>query len=218
MPSTEIYTLSLHDALPISAHRLLGKLPAELRSDPDAKALEEMCDCTHIDIVHLINRPGAYSSSSKDYEFSRATMRWRWNAGLEDRKSTRLNSSHSSISYAVHRDLHSFPTRRSSDLGASPAGQAPGRAQERSRRKSPRGNVRLHSHRHRAPDQPARRVFLLVEGLRVLARDHALALERGPGRRAPLGRAPRLAEEIAVCRRHPRIRPHRRRRTRRSGS
>src|SRR5690348_2040809 len=39
----------------------------------------------------------------------------------QDRKSTRLNSSHPSISYAVfcfphHRDLHSFPTRRSSDL------------------------------------------------------------------------------------------------------
>src|SRR5690606_20535790 len=39
----------------------------------------------------------------------------------EDRKSTRLNSSHVKISYAVfcfgdHRHLHSFPTRRSSDL------------------------------------------------------------------------------------------------------
>src|SRR5699024_1412290 len=35
-----------------------------------------------------------------------------------DRKSTRLNSSHVSISYAVfyHRELQSFPTRRSSDL------------------------------------------------------------------------------------------------------
>src|SRR5437763_211560 len=38
-----------------------------------------------------------------------------------DRKSTRLNSSHRCISYAVfcfaaHRVLHSFPTRRSSDL------------------------------------------------------------------------------------------------------
>src|SRR5437588_477202 len=33
-----------------------------------------------------------------------------------DRKSTRLNSSHTVISYAVHPDLHSFPTRRSSDL------------------------------------------------------------------------------------------------------
>src|ERR1035438_2426057 len=43
-----------------------------------------------------------------------------------DRKSTRLNSSHLCISYAVyllkrtdtHRDLPSFPTRRSSDLSA----------------------------------------------------------------------------------------------------
>src|SRR5689334_20876738 len=43
-----------------------------------------------------------------------ATM---WGGSIElDRKSTRLNSSHSSISYAVHRYLHSFPTRRSSDL------------------------------------------------------------------------------------------------------
>src|SRR5947207_2208719 len=45
-----------------------------------------------------------------------------------DRKSTRLNSSHTVISYAVfclkrapiHRDLHSFPTRRSSDLDGGP--------------------------------------------------------------------------------------------------
>src|SRR5262245_61643784 len=36
----------------------------------------------------------------------------------KDRKSTRLNSSHLGISYAVfsYRALHSFPTRRSSDL------------------------------------------------------------------------------------------------------
>src|SRR5699024_1571517 len=33
----------------------------------------------------------------------------------EDRKSTRLNSSHVSISYAA-RHPHTFPTRRSSDL------------------------------------------------------------------------------------------------------
>src|SRR5436309_1799467 len=37
----------------------------------------------------------------------------------KDRKSTRLNSSHVKISYAVHPDLHSFPTRRSSDLARS---------------------------------------------------------------------------------------------------
>src|ERR1035438_7358067 len=38
-----------------------------------------------------------------------------------DRKSTRLNSSHLGISYAVYlRDLLSFPTRRSSDLRSKP--------------------------------------------------------------------------------------------------
>src|SRR5687768_6465969 len=36
-----------------------------------------------------------------------------WSA---DRKSTRLNSSHGYISYAVSPDRHPFPTRRSSDL------------------------------------------------------------------------------------------------------
>src|SRR5690625_3684241 len=45
-----------------------------------------------------------------------------WVTGPRDRKSTRLNSSHVAISYAVFCFaspvcLHSFPTRRSSDLG-----------------------------------------------------------------------------------------------------
>src|SRR5690606_12958911 len=35
---------------------------------------------------------------------------------VSDRKSTRLNSSHVKSSYAACRDLHCFPTRRSSDL------------------------------------------------------------------------------------------------------
>jgi NTE family protein len=65
-------------------HRLLQKLPEDLKLDPDAKALEKLSSGTHIDIVHFINRHGAYSSFSKDYEFSRATMLRRWEAGLED--------------------------------------------------------------------------------------------------------------------------------------
>src|ERR1035438_2954299 len=51
----------------------------------------------------------------------RSSNRFRLQAGLVDRKSTRLNSSHLGISYAVFccgatGDLPSFPTRRSSDL------------------------------------------------------------------------------------------------------
>src|SRR5947209_4725786 len=56
----------------------------------------------------------------------RARSRWAF-GGLIDRKSTRLNSSHANISYAVFclcsagHDLPSFPTRRSSDLTTPPA-------------------------------------------------------------------------------------------------
>src|SRR5689334_22242028 len=62
-----------------------------------------------------------------------AQQRQRTGGGWEvDRKSTRLNSSHSSISYAVFcfptlRALPSFPTRRSSDLRPpKPAGTRDG--------------------------------------------------------------------------------------------
>src|SRR4051794_41812635 len=66
--TTEIYTLSLHDALPIS------KL-----SRPPAKT------------ISLITSPEAVSRSTPTYRLRRG----------KDRKSTRLNSSHPSISYAV---------------------------------------------------------------------------------------------------------------------
>src|SRR5436309_857802 len=56
-----------------------------------------------------------------------------WWSRFRDRKSTRLNSSHVKISYAVfclkrYRDLpalHSFPTRRSSDLAVNGSGSGP---------------------------------------------------------------------------------------------
>src|SRR5438445_1317064 len=61
--TTEIYTLSLHDALPIST---------AVRTVDPAAGLEAA-----LDAVHLCARSGG------------------------DRKSTRLNSSHANISYAV---------------------------------------------------------------------------------------------------------------------
>src|SRR5262245_66317463 len=61
--TTEIYTLSLHDALPIFDDRLGGRLLARIGPEGEQHALG--------------GRPG------------------------EDRKSTRLNSSHLGISYAV---------------------------------------------------------------------------------------------------------------------
>src|SRR5689334_23979076 len=74
--NTEIYTLSLHDALPISAGA-----PA--------------C-CARSASPRIRLRP------SRDETTRRAVGRVApHHAGMRDRKSTRLNSSHSSISYAV---------------------------------------------------------------------------------------------------------------------
>src|SRR5207249_10794283 len=66
-PTPEIYTLSLHDALPISHVRGINGYPA---------------------VITKVN-------------LSAAVLRFRYVLRRRDRKSTRLNSSHVSISYAV---------------------------------------------------------------------------------------------------------------------
>src|SRR3989449_11777500 len=70
--TTEIYTLSLHDALPISAPRFFGRAGMVSKS-----------------------RPTSISISSDWAKRHREQRR------CGDRKSTRLNSSHGYISYAV---------------------------------------------------------------------------------------------------------------------
>src|SRR3712207_8080392 len=76
--TTEIYTLSLHDALPIFA-----ALPrvAGLALSPDGRRL-------------------AVSVQTLDPE-GKKWVSALWEVDPADRKSTRLNSSHASISYAV---------------------------------------------------------------------------------------------------------------------
>src|SRR2546427_9327110 len=83
--TTEIYTLSLHDALPISFS------PARL----DLKRIE-LKDGTVLE-------PPAKDPGAKPSVFESAWSRIvRFESSpKEDRKSTRLNSSHSQISYAV---------------------------------------------------------------------------------------------------------------------
>src|SRR5688572_32763271 len=79
--TTEIYTLSLHDALPISS---LSPVPAGTRR------------CA-----------------------SGPTTFW-WTRAVSDRKSTRLNSSHSQISYAVFCLKKKKSSRRRTAPHASP--------------------------------------------------------------------------------------------------
>src|SRR2546430_9926093 len=86
--TTEIYTLSLHDALPISCS--LGSLFAESR----ARLFRQMRNrslspCSFGCLFNVPLRSGSL--------FSCCHIRHR----TGDRKSTRLNSSHSQISYAV---------------------------------------------------------------------------------------------------------------------
>src|SRR5438034_864380 len=116
MPSTTSYTLSLHDALPICG-RDAGKGAEILR--------EGLGDAARVVDAH---RHAAQRGEREAHRHAVVVVRIdhrglqlpRGNPqaipSLLDRKSTRLNSSHTVISYAVHDELHSFPTRRSSDL------------------------------------------------------------------------------------------------------
>src|SRR2546427_12809497 len=78
--TTEIYTLSLHDALPIS------------RNFDFARTREAR------DRLYIVRSGGA---STGQFPVQGGRFEENWNSALRDRKSTRLNSSHSQISYAV---------------------------------------------------------------------------------------------------------------------
>lgn len=67
-----------------AAQRLVAKLPEALQSDPDALALAQLRCEQAVDVVHLIYRSKQYETQSKDYEFSRLSMREHWAAGSAD--------------------------------------------------------------------------------------------------------------------------------------
>src|SRR3712207_6984221 len=93
--TTEIYTLSLHDALPICRQRR-------------ERLNETMTFLTTAGALELPAAPAAGEFRPK-FHYT-AERNWL----NEDRKSTRLNSSHANISYAVFclkkkKHTHSFP-------------------------------------------------------------------------------------------------------------
>ena len=71
--------------------RLIRRLPAALRDDPDVRALDATLHVPRIDIVHLIYRTAAFERESKDYEFSRPSMLEHWAAGVVDMRRTHEN-------------------------------------------------------------------------------------------------------------------------------
>lgn len=61
--------------------KVLDKLPAEMRGDPDVIALESCARDNAINVVQLIYRANAWEGGSRDYEFSARTMAEHWAAG-----------------------------------------------------------------------------------------------------------------------------------------
>jgi NTE family protein len=69
-------------------NNLWEQLPKDLRQTPEAKFLYNFGCVTTMDIVQLIYRPTDVQGQSKDYEFSRATMKARWAQGFGDAQAT----------------------------------------------------------------------------------------------------------------------------------
>jgi NTE family protein len=67
---------------------LLARLPAQFHSDPSVQHLAEAARVVPTDIVHLIYRQAAHELDSKDYEFSRVSVREHWEAGQRDMRDT----------------------------------------------------------------------------------------------------------------------------------
>src|SRR5437773_9159355 len=87
-PSTpDIYTLSLHDALPISSWRTISRLGWVRPVSMKLKTARDPRFAGEIELAQLPSRPPVADQ--------------RANVVFRDRKSTRLNSSHITISYAV---------------------------------------------------------------------------------------------------------------------
>ncbi|MGH2396907.1 MAG: patatin-like phospholipase family protein [bacterium] len=63
---------------------LLEKLPDDLKASEEARMLRSVADHNVYNIVHLIYRSRHYEGQSKDYEFSRLTMKEHWRAGYHD--------------------------------------------------------------------------------------------------------------------------------------
>src|SRR5688572_31372101 len=87
--TTEIYTLSLHDALPIYLQRI------HLRRG------ESLADRDDASVAHRRDTAAARADPEGAVRRLRHRQDRRRTQPVLDRKSTRLNSSHSQISYAV---------------------------------------------------------------------------------------------------------------------
>src|SRR5690625_85643 len=123
MPSSAapaVCALSLHDALPISVLLLVVVLAARaIKRLLRPQIIRIKISGPTVWFKSARHGPGAGTIVGTSF-VSPFYTGFSWTG--QDRKSTRLNSSHVAISYAVFcraRGLRAFPTRRSSDLGSA---------------------------------------------------------------------------------------------------
>ena len=64
--------------------RVIENLPEGLRDCEDVKLLSSAADQKFYNVIQIIYRSKHYEGNSKDYEFSRLTMREHWRAGYND--------------------------------------------------------------------------------------------------------------------------------------
>ena len=64
------------------ARQVLDSLPPDLAETEPARQLRALSIVNAVSVVQLIYRRRPYETSSKDYEFSRATMRAHWTSGV----------------------------------------------------------------------------------------------------------------------------------------
>jgi len=67
-----------------AAQRLAEKLPEKFRDDPDLAHLLASGPACPVTLLHLIHHKEFFEGVSKDYEFSRISMRQHWDAGIKD--------------------------------------------------------------------------------------------------------------------------------------
>ena len=72
----------------LAAKSLAARLPEEFRTDPDLVALTSQNCGSSVSIVHLIYRHKRYETRTRDYEFSRKSVREHWQAGQNDVRRT----------------------------------------------------------------------------------------------------------------------------------